>query len=434
MSAESSSSGTDLYPLSDDFTFEPDGLEFNVPVAISMTLADTAAAGRVPAILHTGSEGPGILLQTQVDGLELEATLDHFSSASAVAPTAPQLELFWDSILLEIDTYGVTVERVRALAGIYLHAQAGGTAYASIDLAAWSLELWAQTNDLIVLGNLQCTGGDYVAAEFTLNAAVNIAGLMLFTDLEAEALQAIADCSGISTGVEASLVLGTASGWVRAVYDDYTNPLEDWIWPTIGDSTHPTAECEYDGGHSSLDGSFSVSAGASVENQAAGLTMTLLPSPSGFSLAMEASATAAPAMAPSTAVEGKAQLQFDIDPDQAVLIIENSTTSAVDLDIVWAAIAGTGFTGDAGNGSASISYSFSIDGSAVGSGHAWSDPGGDHQSGTFGGSETISVEPGRHCLNISASMDADVDIMWNDMETPSSGSAALSLTVSVTVP
>jgi len=194
ITALSSSSGGVLGPLSTDFLLEPEGLAFDPPVSIDVALADTWAADRAPAILHTGLGGAALLLETQVNGEVLSALLGHFSRATPVAPTGADLEVYWDSILLAIDTYGVSVDLVWALVGGYLHGLANAELYAGIDLAAWRIELWAQTNDLIVKGSLACSGGAVSDGESILKAAVNVASIMLFTDLEAEAQEALENC------------------------------------------------------------------------------------------------------------------------------------------------------------------------------------------------------------------------------------------------
>jgi hypothetical protein len=149
----------------------------------------------VPAILHTAGDGPGVLLETQVDGQTLSASLTHFSWISPVAPNAEELESYWYLVVQqEIDIYGVNVDRVRTLTSIYLHAQADSEVYGSIDLSAWRTELWAYTNDLIIMGSLRCSSNEYAEGEYILGAARNIADLCLFTDLVAEAEQALEDC------------------------------------------------------------------------------------------------------------------------------------------------------------------------------------------------------------------------------------------------
>lgn len=437
VTAVASSRGSSLGALSNDFLVEPEGLEFDAPVNIEITLANPVSADRAPAILHTAADGPGVVLDTQVDGQTLSASLTHFSYLSPVAPTAAELQLYWDSIALEIDTYGLNVERVRTLASIYLHAQADSEVYGAINLPEWEDELWAQTNDLVILGTLRCTSGNPAEGAYILSAAVNISSIMFFTDLETDAQEALASCIP-SGAIEASMMIGTASGWLRAVYDDYNNPMEDWIWPTYGNTLNSTEPCEYDGGHSSLGGGITLSGEASMENQLMRITLEAAGGGSSgnvVTLTFQAYATAAPDMAPGGAVLGRAQGSFKIDPEQAVLIIENNGSSPIDLDLVWTATAHTEITGGGDSeATSSVSYSFHIGGSLTGSGEARSDKGGDHQSGSFSGSEVISIDPGKHCLDLSASIIADVRVPWTDLVTSSSGTASLSLVVSVAIP
>jgi len=172
ITAESSSSGSSLGALSNDFLLEPEGLEFDLPVTVAITVPNPLPSDRVSVILHTIANAHGVILETQVDGQTLTASLTHFSSITIVAPTAAQLELYWDSVMLEIDTYGLSIERIRSLASIYVYAETNRNIYNSIDISLWKQELWSYTNDLIIMGSLECSTGNYQEAEYILEPAI----------------------------------------------------------------------------------------------------------------------------------------------------------------------------------------------------------------------------------------------------------------------
>ena len=169
----------------------PEDAVFDLPATLTVTFPSAWQPTQAPAILHQDAGAPAVLVESTLEGRALSAPLEHFSRVNPVNPTPSQMNVYWDSLILEIDTYGVSVARVRALVSIYLHALSHSAVYPSLDLLAWANELHAQTNDLIILGSLRCSAGSYAEGEYVLNSARNIASIMHFTDLEAEALEAI---------------------------------------------------------------------------------------------------------------------------------------------------------------------------------------------------------------------------------------------------
>jgi len=91
ITAESSPSETMFTALTNSFLLEPEGLEFDEPIAIEITVPDALPSDQIPAILHTDTDGNSILLETQVDGQIFSAFIEHFSRATIVIPTASQL-------------------------------------------------------------------------------------------------------------------------------------------------------------------------------------------------------------------------------------------------------------------------------------------------------------------------------------------------------
>lgn len=180
-----------LGALSKGVSLGPEGTVFDLRATMTATFPGDLSAAGAPAILHRAGVDPAMLVAAAVDGRTLSVPIEHFSRTAPVSPSAAQMEVYWGSILLEIDTYGVNVGRVRALVGIYLHALSNSAVYPTIDLAGWEAEIRAQTNDLIILGSLRCSSGAFRDGEYILNSARNIASIMFFADLEAEALEAV---------------------------------------------------------------------------------------------------------------------------------------------------------------------------------------------------------------------------------------------------
>ena len=200
ITAESSPNETMFTALANSFLLEPEGLEFDEPITIEITVPNAISSDQAPVILLTSADGSEMLLETQVDGQTLSATLEHFSRATPVAPTAAELELSWDSLVLEIDTYGLNAWRLIFLYSIYSTARFhSNDIYSSIDLDAWKEELRIQTGVLIYMGSIQCADGDHELAVRMLSVARDIAKFLELTDLEAEAQQAIDNC-GTGTG------------------------------------------------------------------------------------------------------------------------------------------------------------------------------------------------------------------------------------------
>ena len=73
--------------LTNSFLLEPEGLEFDDPVTIEITVLDALPSDQIPVILHTDTDGNSILLETQVNGQTLSASIEHFSRATIVIHT-----------------------------------------------------------------------------------------------------------------------------------------------------------------------------------------------------------------------------------------------------------------------------------------------------------------------------------------------------------
>ena len=265
ITAESSPNESIFTPLANSFLLEPEGLEFDEPITIEITAASEISSDKIPAILHTSADRPGMLLETQVDGQTLSTSLTHFSSVTPVVPSAAELELYWDSVMLEISTYGLNEWRAMSLYFMYMIAYSGRNGmYSSIDLTTWEAVLRVQTSGLIAIGSQLCSSGNHTDAESKLNMAINIAKNMPFTDLEAVAQQALDDCRQASDpniyarassvddqariyingaiAVETAWGLGPGgvsvghqsgdSGWVDVTdkINDGNNTFRFWVW------------------------------------------------------------------------------------------------------------------------------------------------------------------------------------------------------------
>ena len=198
ITAETSSSVSDLGPISNDFILEPDGLEFIEPVTITITIPNEIPADRVPAILLTGDEGPGILLETQVEGQTLSASLEHFSSATAVAWTEEALVDYWDLITYYIERDGLDPISVENLFRVYYSVYDNPDVFPTIDLSLWYDELRELTNDLILKGSLLCSSGNCNDGNECLTLASKIC-MILYDDLADWALQEYDNCCAAGT-------------------------------------------------------------------------------------------------------------------------------------------------------------------------------------------------------------------------------------------
>lgn len=198
ITAETSSSVSDLGPISNDFILEPDGLEFIEPVTITIIIPNEIPADRVPAILLTGDEGPGILLETQVEGQTLSASLEHFSSATAVAWTEEALVDYWDLITYYIERDGLDPISVENLFRVYYSVYDNPDVFPTIDLSLWYDELRELTNDLILKGSLLCSSGNCNDGNECLTLASKIC-MILYDDLADWALQEYDNCCAAGT-------------------------------------------------------------------------------------------------------------------------------------------------------------------------------------------------------------------------------------------
>ena len=124
-----------LGALSKGVSLAPEGTVFDLRATMTATFPGDLSAAGAPAILHSAGVDPAMLVAAAVDGRTLSVPIEHFSRTAPVSPSAAQMEVYWGSILLEIDTYGVNVGRVRALVEIYLHALSNSAVYPTIDLA-----------------------------------------------------------------------------------------------------------------------------------------------------------------------------------------------------------------------------------------------------------------------------------------------------------
>ena len=107
IAAESSPNESIFTPLANSFLLEPEGLEFDDPVTIEITVPDALPSDQAPVILLTSADGSEMLLETQVAGQTLSASITHFSRATPVIKTANELVTFWNNLMLEIYTYGI---------------------------------------------------------------------------------------------------------------------------------------------------------------------------------------------------------------------------------------------------------------------------------------------------------------------------------------
>lgn len=206
--------------LTNSFLLEPEGLEFEKPITIEITIPNAISSDQVPAILHTAAGRPGILLETQVNGQTLSASIEHFSRVTPVVPTAAELELYWDSMMLDISTNGLNEWKAQSLYFMYMIAYSGRNGmYSSIDLTTWTAVLRVQTSGLIAIGSQLCSSGNHMDAESKLNIAINIAKNMPFADLETVAQQTLDNC-------------GTGTGTI--VIDQYPDNLSGAGWSLAG--------------------------------------------------------------------------------------------------------------------------------------------------------------------------------------------------------
>lgn len=200
ITAESSPHESMFTALSNSFLLEPEGIEFDEPIMIEITVPNAISSDQAPVILLTSADGSEMLLETQVNGQTLSASLDHFSRATPVIMTADELVTFWNNLMLEIDTYGINEIRALTLCVTYLIAYYGrDTYYTSIDHEAWREELTIQTSTLTYMGSLQCAQGEHDIAETMFDVALFIADKIDNADLKAEAQHALDNCGQTGT-------------------------------------------------------------------------------------------------------------------------------------------------------------------------------------------------------------------------------------------
>ena len=86
-----------LGPLSGGLALFPQGLTFSTPANLEIVLSKNTSIPPVPAIYLEEETGkPGILLQVVKLGQKLTTSLEHFSTATPVGPSALELQLFID--------------------------------------------------------------------------------------------------------------------------------------------------------------------------------------------------------------------------------------------------------------------------------------------------------------------------------------------------
>ena len=197
----------ELGALAPGVTLLPDGLALAADAELSITLPADPPATELPAIFHRGADDPGVLLETTAAGRTLTAMVSHFSSATPVAPTGQQLVTQWGTIVLQIQTLGLRLVDVESLVSLYFQVHGDPAAYPAIDLGEWEGELRHQVSDLILLGSLRCASSTTSTGESILLRAENIASLMLFTDLEDEAVYELSLCgTPASSGAQTAVV------------------------------------------------------------------------------------------------------------------------------------------------------------------------------------------------------------------------------------
>ena len=198
ITAESSPHESMFTPLSNSFLLEPEGLEFDEPITIEITVPNALPSDQAPVILLTSADGSEMLLETQVDGQTLSASIEHFSSATAVAWTEDDLVDYWDLIIYSIDRYELLPIHVESLFHVYNAVYNNPDVFSTIDLSQWYDELRELTNDLILKGSLLCSSGNCNDGNECLILASKIC-MILYDDLADWALQEYDNCCAVGT-------------------------------------------------------------------------------------------------------------------------------------------------------------------------------------------------------------------------------------------
>jgi len=196
--------GGDLTPIGHGLYLEPAGATFDFPVTVSADLATPLPPGLGAGILHVTPGGAGALLNPTVHGQTFTVSLDHFSSLIPVEPTEAQLLGMWGSVVLEIGTYGESIDRTEALVLMYLFVQADGSSYPGIDLQAWNIEIRTHIQALVDMGQIDCDADQCLDGKHLLSHARNIASVMLMGDLEQHAADVEAACGYTGVDVRAT--------------------------------------------------------------------------------------------------------------------------------------------------------------------------------------------------------------------------------------
>ena len=175
---------------------EPAGTVFDFPLGLVVELPVDPPSGTTPAVVMIGENGnPDVILPTTASGRTLTAEVEHFSSVAPAAPTEGDLQVLWNSVVLEIQTFGESIERIETLVSLYLFTLNAGQ-YPNLPVFPdWPDEIHSALTGLIAYGGSQCATGHCIDGTHVIFHARNQASMMLFTDLEALADSAEADCS-----------------------------------------------------------------------------------------------------------------------------------------------------------------------------------------------------------------------------------------------
>lgn len=226
---KAAATGNAMTPLGNGVQLSPSGLEFDVPVSVTVSLPE-APGPDIPILLHRTGNELGEMLLASVNGNDLTAEIRHFSEVTPVGATLQQILDHWDSLMAEFEANGPTSGLVSWLTYTFLSflfEEIEGIPYEQ-----WESDVNGVIAALIVRAVDNCGAGQCPTGANQLETARLMAiGLLNGTLQEAAEsgrplcdqapLDVSADfASTITGGVPSELRVGVSS-------DPYEEPVED---------------------------------------------------------------------------------------------------------------------------------------------------------------------------------------------------------------
>jgi hypothetical protein len=204
---------------------------------------------------------------------------------------------------------------------------------------------------------------------------------------------------------------------------------------TLGVPIGPLEDCVCDGGQSSSGDPVIITDSVSIENFSWDGSMSIASSGSSVMFHFDATAKAKTKEFSSSDqydAYGHSEGTMSTDPEQVALIIENNTTTPVNIIIGWLGSSEFDFSGDFTSGHSGFGLTISgIDDQTIYFQSEYSKyP--DWEEGTPSGSQTIEIPPGRHCFYLSVYFNASVHAQASD-DDPSPRSGTVNCTGSINV-